>query len=698
MLSGTPVQVEPSNRSIRGLAGSSAASRPVSRSSREQIDPPVDSSSIVRPPRSVPSAGEAASIHAGSAVHEGSSHERVQGQVEHPLSELPRTIEGMEQAFKACLNRPVDRGEIAKIVNDVRAYGPAAHRGGVVAANNAEIMQRAEPRVDNYFSAIGMSEHDIRTLLHGSAWHDVSSSWFAGLPYPGASIPINVLQYVVSPVLAATGHNIPSMAVAATAAGVGFLLTGAMQQPLAVLPSEHLTEKYGPSISVDKENVNYREYRPLIADRAKAQAAAHATTGQQFAQDPVRQRVHRDWELEQTVTFLDSIPEDQRDGLRNLATALANSTRETHAIRKGLLATEGAHHRQTLGTKHQFAPRALRPVGQGGFGFLRGAKLEEIAAGLQTIARRQTLNATQVLGLQIAWAVVCQVWQHVGAGFDERNKVRYKAKLDMAYGDLFNAQGNDKLQRGVDLEAADIDEDKCRKRVLGPVQALASRVAKHVSQECEQARAQGQSQVQQVLEADLAHLRSGDLTLLSADGSARRLMLKGATKGVFMSLFDSDSVLRRDIQSKANAKEYKAQVIQRGTQSYQMLAFGGTASALASKSVTTAFGSASKTPTEWLAGFLVFNVFVAVVAGLTAPETQTLKNFGKEGDPAPKTAGQVGRGLISGYEQVAGRWKAADANEVIRNTLDRYHDESLVAQLLVDAFGAYDANRSSSTG
>lgn len=607
--------------------------------------------------------------------------------VAHPMSELPTTLAGQEEAFKWCLNRPIDCQQIVDNYKAVCAYGPRAYGGDVEPArNNAALMQVAEQHLMPELRALGMSGHDINTLLN---W----SSKISGLTYPNASLPVNLIQYVAAPLLSGAGHNEASIALAALAAGPGFLLTGVLQQPLAVLPSEHLAEKLGPLVAVDKENVNYREYRPLMAEKAKVQAVAHRLVAARYraeiAGQPLGEELAR-WTRQQGRDYLAALPAEQRAALRTLAQHMAQSTATTHATHKTLMATEGAHHRQTLGASAQRAPRILRPIGQGGLGFLSGAKPEDIALGLQHVARHQTLAPGEVAGLQVAWAVICQVWQHGAAAFDETNKVKYKAMLDMAYGDRFTAAGQAKIARGIDPGPEDVDLAKNRARIQSPVQSLAKRVAKYVRQDMQEAQAANDAARQQANQQDLVHLEHGDITRLSEGGVARRLMLSGASQGVFMSLFDSDSVLRRDIRGKANLGEHKVQWSQRGTQNFHMGVLGGTGSGLSTKVVTTAFSGAGHTPESWLAGFLLYNVVVAIIAAQSASETQTLKNFGKEGSPKPGTAGLAGRGLLSGFYQVAGRWKAADANQMMTAVLQDYSSEARQAQLLLDAFEGYD--------
>ncbi|WP_143073938.1 hypothetical protein [Roseateles sp. YR242] len=614
------------------------------------------------------------------------------------MSELPRTLAGMEDAFRRLITREIDCTAIARIVGEARQYGGRAFEGAgkTPVASNAALMQLAERHLDDYYRALGLETADRRALR--------SANGYSGLWYPSASLPVNLLQYVLPSVLGATGNPGWGLGIAGVSAAMGFVLTGVLQQPLAVLPSEHTAERHGPLIHVDKTQVNYQHYLPLAA----AQAAAHARSQRQHVENTatVLNPARRD----DLHAFLSSASQEQRNELREAATQLLRAAQGIDHQHRRLLATEGAHQRQVEGVWWQRPWRVARPVIASGLGLLSGVdarKLdpEAFAQKLRHVGRRQRLPPAAVAVLQIVWILLCQTGQHAAAGADERNKVRYKTLLDLAFADVLTPAGRDCFERGLPLQAHHVDADKCRARVLGPVQSLAKRVDR-VLKEALAHLPDGHAlrgELQQQREA----VRAGRFTELDPENDwAGRMMLQASRQGIWASMFNRDSVLHHDIRAKSTLSEWKVQWTQRGTQSFHFGVAGTAAASMSTRIVTAAHGTASSTPTAWLIGALVLNTLLSWISAWSAAETQTLKNFGKEGvvpiaDPErgdisrrPSTGSQIRHGLISGADLLIGQNRAAQAHQHLQEAIRATAGDNApvaFARSVLDALDALDA-------
>ncbi len=620
-----------------------------------------------------------------------------------PLAAFPRAAAEMEAAIRSAKSREVDTGAAANLINELRSFGPKAHKSSDVNAadsNSNLLKQITEDHVMQWYQAQGLSEKDVQSLRN--------SAFKSGLLNPLGTFATNTVQYIAAPLASAAAGSAWVGAGIGLATAVAAPLLNALQQSGVVTLCEHIRERGGPSVAADKANINDKNWLPQIAAQVTAQVEKFAKASEAldacFADLATSHGIQSD-ELAPHVMLerlLPGLNEEDKKTLLKRSNCLAKEEGELHRLQKDLLMTQGAHQRQAVGNANQTLPRALRAPVAGLLGLTTGTAVGQ-AITAQVVGRTAKLSPMASAGVQAAATIFLTAHQHVAAGFDERNKAEYNNKLNLMYADVFTPTGKDKWEKGEDLSGEDIDPTKLRKFVSSPAQSLAKRLTSNISARIKSAEASmedikasarqreaghgavatdGEPHEPQLnghehhelqllsdfvgkMKAEEALLKSGDLTKLEPDGVAAGLLAGSMQK--FASTF-----LKEDLIAKYKKPgELSAQTAQRIGQAFHLGVFGSAAAATIGKVGTAALGGASKASTGEILGFAATSAVLGTVGAASQYVAINVKNNRREGGEGIGLTKQVGRGVLAAPLEIQGQMRARGANKDANLALDR---------------------------
>jgi hypothetical protein len=635
-----------------------------------------------------------------------------------PLSAFPRAAGEMEAAIRTAKNRPVDTGAAANLLNELRCYGARAHKPAEVdAAGSNKVMMNSitEAHVMQWYQAQGLSENDVHALRR--------SAVISGLPNPSGTFVTNAVQYMLAPAIgAATGNPWVGASIGLVTAVAAPFLNAAQQSGVVTL-CEHIRERGGPSVAAEKANINDKNWLPQIAAKVASQAEKFAETSEAFSVCvaelaekhgvAINDQHAPDALLEQLLPRLD--PEEKKTFLKH-SKSLGKEEGALHKLQKDLLMTQGAHERQAVGNSNQTIPRALRAPVAGLIGLTTGTQAGQTVTA-HVIGRAAKVSPAVTVGIQVAASAALTVYQHIAAGFDEKNKAEYNNKLNLIYADIFTPAGKEKWEKGKDLSGDDIDPGKLRKFVSSPAQSLAKRLTTNISariKSAEETREIIENQArerQQALGGQPAavhaeseqpapllfdfeqdsihvlneyinkmkteerHLKNGDITKLEPEGVAAGLLSGSLDK--YMS-----TILKEDLIAKYKKPgELSAQTAQRIGQAFHMGVFGSAAAATIGKVGTAALGGASNTSNGQILALSSAAAVLGTVGAASQYVAINVKNNRREGNEGIGLAGQVGRGVAAAPLEVYGQVKGGQANKQANAALDRMQTNLQLAAL-----------------
>lgn len=653
---------------------------------KSQSNPIAESSDSPRRMGSVPKTNEAGGVAATGTTPPVSSEMAALENVSR--TERTATLERLQSKIETAANREVNTNVAAELVNSLRLTGPGAHsRGSTAAATNADLMKGiSDDHVKQWYSAQGLSDQDVSALRR--------SALLSGLPNPTGSFATNAVQYIAAPwVTLAAGTPW-----AGAGLGIATMLAtppaNAFQQSAVVALGESIREHGGPVIANSKDSINDKHWLPDLSKDLQQQVDQFSALHSEVSSTLSRLGLapaggHTEATL---IPLLEALHPSDLQELQQQGERLLNAETKLHETQRNFLMTQGAHERQWSGNKWQAIPRTLRaPIaGLTGLVSKTGPSPSEAhspasapAPGPAAVATAAAGLAAKVLSptLQTVAAVVMTVGQHVAAGFDEKAKQEYNNKLNLLYGDLFTADGKDKLARGEPLNGDDIDAKKLR----GFTQSREQSLVKHVSAELgrqiktinsqlnppadkptkplsTEARAALQEQLATLTE-DGDKLKAGKLSELSSGGMAETLLI-ASDKSVL------SQQLLQDVKAKYTMKEFSSQTIQRAGQAAHLVAFGSAASSVIGKVVSAASGGASKAPTEQTAGISALSGFMAYVGATNQHTAISVKNNKRESDANISAGTQLGRGVMGGateyFAQRSGEKASRAMNEKLK--------------------------------
>jgi len=603
----------------------------------------------------------------------------------------------LEAEFARSTRREL-RPELAvALINELRRHGAGAHADANAspAATNDELMARiTDEHVRRWFRAQGVTDDQAAALRRAAL--------LSGLTNPSGTFLTNAMQFIAAPWLGASTHD-PwnGAAVGLVAAFVGAPLN-ALQQSAVVTVGESIRDHGGPQVVTDKQHIGDKHFLPDLARRLEQ--CIQEFSGLHLATE--RLAAGSDLDLRSLGAEMEALREAR--GASRLPPALARLSTPTlaalrqhgqrllaaqerlHLTQREFLMTQGAHERQWKGNAWQAIPRTLRSP----------------AAGLLSLVGKSATGVGGPIAQTVA-SLVLTAAQHLAAGLDERNKQDYNNRLNLMYGDCLTATGQARSTRGEPIRASDIDPDKLRGFIQFPAQSFVKRVTAELETQrkalrediddrsgpaaADKDRRATPAWTQDLardrealarLEADIAHLNSGDLTRLSPGGIGESLLV--ATDGGVLS-----EALRRQIAGKYTLREFSAQTAQRAGQMFHLGVLGSAAPSVTGKVVSAMLGGVRKAPAGVVAGAAAAS---AIMAGVGARSTHTaiaVKNNRREADPDIGFLSQVGRGVMGGVDEMHAQRRGKRASRAVNETLaeERIDATLRFAGLLRDLLG-----------
>ena len=599
--------------------------------------------------------------------------------------------------FKAAAERTVNPEQAAALINELRRHGPRAHvePGVAPAATNDELMSHiGEEHVQAWFRAQGVSTEQAAAMRHAAL--------LSGLPNPSGTFLTNALQFIASPWLSSATHKPWNGTALGLATAFASAPLNALQQSAVVTVGEAIRDHGGPVVVPDKKSINDKHFLPDLARQLEQRVqdfSSHHEAAAQLAQSHGLdlRALHEEMTVPQghegdgrLPAALADLPAEALQTLRRQGQRLLAAEEQLHVTQRDFLMTQGAHERQWKGNSWQAIPRTIRSPAAGLFSLL-GKSGSGIAGPVaQTVA-----------------SLVITAGQHFAAGLDERNKQDYNNQLNLMYGDCLNEAGHAKFARGEPVTAADVDSDKLRGFMQFPVQSFAKQVAKELeaqraalSEDIERrstksepgdtgaARAAEAADLARdqealaLLEGDIAHLRSGNLTQLHPGGLGESLLV--ATDGGVLS-----EALRRQVVGKYTMREFSAQTAQRVGQMFHLGVLGSAVPSVTGKIVSAVMGGVKKSPTGVVVGIAGAS---GIMAGIGARSTHTaisVKNNRREADPDIGLAAQVGRGVMGGLDEMNAQRAGEQASRAMNEALaeERINETLQFARDLRALFG-----------
>ncbi|MCC8617743.1 type III secretion system effector protein [Xanthomonas vesicatoria] len=581
-------------------------------------------------------------------------------QVSQPALSPPGTasLVRLKETLAADNLRPVEAELAAELINKIRPMkSPVTTGTHGRAATHADLLSRIhEADAMAWYKAQGLSESDVSQMRR--------TALLSGMPNPTGSFLNNAMQYIVSPwINYATRQPWAGAGFAFATAAIGAPMNAAQQSAVVSL-CESIREHGGHVIVPDKKEINDKHWLPDLAKALESHLKEFSRCCDTF---------HALKNAEnQTPTY----------ELTAAAEQLLQAETRLHQAQHDFVMTQGAHERQWMGNRWQAVPRILRSPLASTLGLLS-----------KTGAMRALSPTAQTVG-----ALLMTAAQHVAAGFDEQAKQDYNNKLNLLYADVLTDTGKSKLASGEPVAAQEIDQNKLRKLIQSPTQALVKRVINGlVSMEkalkaetaaspspqgsasadeldLEAGHGSGLSKKLNLLSQDLQAMREGRLDELDPDGVAAKLLL-GAEKSVI------SLQLISDILKKYTSREFSAQTAQRLGQMFHLGVLGSAASSVIGKLTSAVQGGTRKVPTAQTLGIAAASGAMAAVGALNQHTAITVKNNRREGDTDIGLKQQVLRGVMGGANEALSQRRAAKASQAINALLEKSNDINVEALL-----------------
>jgi hypothetical protein len=609
----------------------------------------------------------------------------------------------LEAEYRQAARREVRPELAASLVNELRRHGPGARADANAshAATNDELMAAVtDEHLRMWFLAQGVTDEQTAALRRAAL--------LSGLANPSGTFLTNALQFIVAPWLSAGTRDPWDGAAVGLVTAFASAPLNALQQPAVVIVGESIRDHVGPQAVTDKRHIGDKHFLPDLARRLEQ--CIQEFSGLHLEIE--RLAAVNDLDLRGLGAEMEALREAR--GASRLPAALARLSTEglaklrqhaqrllaaqerLHLAQRDFLMTQGAHERQSKGNAWQAVPRTLRGP----------------AAGLLSLVGKSATGAAGPIAQTVA-SLVLTAAQHLAAGLDERNKQDYNNRLNLMYGDCLTETGRARSARGEPIRASDIDPDKLRGFVQFPAQAFVKRVTSELEAQrravledidnrddqlvvdegrrATPARTQYPAHGREALaclEADIAHLKRGDLTRLSPGGIGEALLV-AADGGVL------SEALRRQIVRKYTLREFSAQTAQRIGQMFHLGVLGSAVPSVTGKVVSAMLGGVKHAPVGVVAGVAAGS---AVMAGIGARSTHTaiaVKNNRREADPDIGFMAQVGRGVMGGVDEMRAQRRGRRASRAVNETLagERIDTTLRFAGLLRDLLGEVELIR-----
>jgi hypothetical protein len=589
------------------------------------------------------------------------------------IAVFPPTLAGMAEVARADKARAVDTEAIAALVNR-RRFGPYAVRSGRLAASHAEALgEYTVADVEEFMRAAGLSDRDIAQVR--------STSFTSGLPYPGASLVGNLLQYVAVPSIGVVHGPVP----AAVTSGVfvaAQIATAAALQPAAITWSEQIAKSNGPFIEVDKTKINYKVSLAEATRQLEEASDAYAAALQRW-QDLGLSNAQREQTAADASQLVAGLTPPQRADLEAASTALGEAEAALHDKHQQLFAARGGQQRQWEGAFWQIIPRSVRAPASTALGFLTGAPAHDGDPGPGM--RTRQLSSWAQVGAQGSLNIGLQLVGHAAAGVDEFNKVWLKTALNVLYADVLNDAGHAAWQRGEPVRSDHIDAHQVRKLFSSPPQAIGKVVAKLERANLAALRATTGHDVAaaNALEREVNLLEAGRFDQLDPHGPVGRAMLAAAS-GWTSAL----GLVAREAWSRYSVAEITAQVVQRVSQAAHGVVLGSAAATVLPRAVAAIYGGTSHLPTAVIGALTAASFATGFIGAITQFKSQTQKNYNKERSKDLEPEGpltQIGKGMAAGVLLATENRQSDTATDRATDLLRRSREDLVWVGALRDA-------------
>jgi hypothetical protein len=581
----------------------------------------------------------------------------------------PEALEKMQEKIKKDNTRPVNPEKAAHLFNKLRRYGRAA-RGEERAQSNADLMKAVtDADVAAWFEAQGIDAEEVENFRRASFW--------SGLLNPSDSFVMNVASYVVAPLLAA---RFPQVSYLNLAAGALFQFASpavnTLQRPGFVVYCERTRDWGGPTIQNKKDVIHDKYWPPELAKAVAASAADFVQKGDAFAAEIERLRksapagsseIRTQEQMSALLRGADAI---ELGHLGALFEELRQAEGQMEQMQRDLFMTEASLERQQIANATQIWPRALRSPLSSLVSFGRGRDPGGLVeAAMTAVTRLNSFSAYSAAGIQAALTVVLHVTQMMAAGRDTQRREEYNNLMNLMYGDFLTEEGKEKAASG-NIAAEHIDQDKLRKMILSPDQAIVARMSKIISSKREKIqrdivkiRAKYKLSPQSAAESNRTISRKGEekiapleefIEILDKEaGFLERLELKeldpkgfcaGLLKGNFSGILEDMGAKYR------KPGELSAQISQRFGQTFHLGVVGSAGGSMIGKVGSFIVGGAEHEKTAQILGQAAGGAFISGIGAKYQGNAVYIKNNRRANEDSKEPVGiglQTLRGILA---------------------------------------------------
>ncbi|MFM0735798.1 hypothetical protein PQQ51_00970 [Paraburkholderia xenovorans] len=529
---------------------------------------------------------------------------------------LPKDWAGLRSQVTAARSRPIDTAEVAAIVNEVRGTGARAIREDKLALSAEALLARVDEQyLDRWRKALGMEPEDLSAQQRAqrSANHLLLVARLA----PSA------LQYGVVPAVGiATGDPMKTF-YASAVLSIANLVINAMMQPVTAGTSEFIQARGGPSIKLDEKSVNFKHRMPIEAANTREaarqlDAANHAL--RQCLDEAFGPDVPAD--APDIHTRLSALAPEQRARLISAYRHVADTGKQASNNAATLMMVMTGLLRQSAGYRSQALLRISRPP------------LAAVASLLGP-HRTNLLSSREVLFVSIGIVLASLVVQFLLlAPRDQKRKVDAKHRLNALFADVVKPESRAKIDAGLTLAPEDMDENKLRKLVVSPAEAMLERAFKAT----ELALDRYPPERRRVIDQALKDWKADRLDWLarSGDGAAHPEI---SGRAVDVARHASGGGLwRAAIGAKWTRREMTDEMMRSFCKSFQLGVLGSAGAQLIPRLVNGLAGGASKVPLPGYLGLLGVSLLSSAASAFSEDMIVTLVNTRKKEDPEQQPA------------------------------------------------------------
>lgn len=287
---------------------------------------------------------------------------------------LPASIEDLQSDLQGAKERPVRKDLAAEVINDVRrqALVVQINNPAAAASNSTDLIKGiSEQAVSKWIEAQGLAPADFAAMKQ--------ASFHAGIINPTGGDLGTVLSYVATPLIGAlTGSPSAALAVGVSSAIVNPFINAYFQSGV-VTRGDFIRERGGPTVALNKSQINDKETLAGVADKLKAHTKAFSDACTALKTEQAQH--------EGSDTPLSA---QQHSEIKRLAEEVLSKCKTMCETQEQAIMTQGSHERQRVGNAWQALPRTMRPVGSGLVGL--GTGHPEASPATASQSQRRTMD------------------------------------------------------------------------------------------------------------------------------------------------------------------------------------------------------------------------------------------------------------------------------------------------------------------